>query len=113
MAATPSLRPSRKARNVASRPLGALPVLLEPAAGVPVNGQVEHEDTGGGRPVDLERLLELDVGHKEGLLIGMIHDRKLESRLPPLLPVPRFGGLLGGAPPGLVVAVPPNRLLEA
>lgn len=37
----------------------------------------------------------------------------LAGGLPPLGGVPRLGGLLGRAPPGLVVAVPADRLREA
>ena len=38
---------------------------------------------------------------------------KSDENLLPLRGVSRLGGLLGGAPPGLVLAVPGNRLREA
>lgn len=79
--------------------LGALPVLLEPAARVAVDGEVddlEAHDAGLG---DGEVLLECDVCHVSPLLLA-------------LCAVTGLGGLLGGAPPGLVLHVPVDRLLE-
>ena len=73
--------------------LGALPVLLEPAARVAVDGEVDDLQApdaglGGG-----EFLLECDVCHVSPLLLA-------------LCAVAGLGGLLARAPPGLVLHVP-------
>ena len=80
--------------------LGALPVLLEPAARVAVDGEVDDPEAldaghGGG-----EFLLECDVCHVSPLLLA-------------LGAVPGLGGLLGRAPPGLVGHVPVDGGPEA
>ena len=81
--------------------LGALPVLLEPAARVAVDGEVDDfqpVDAGLG---DGETLLKCDVSH---------------FALPLLLAlraVAGLGGLLGRAPPGLVGDVPVDGGLQA
>ena len=80
--------------------LGALPVLLEPAAGIAVHRQVEHEHPGDVRALRLELLLEFE--------------RHLAS--PSLLALRLVLGLgrgLRGAPPSLVGAVPLDSLLQA
>ena len=81
--------------------LGALPVLLEPAARVAVDGQVDDLQAPDAGLGDGEVLLECDVCH---------------NSIPSLLPlgaVARLGGLLGRAPPGLVGHVPVDGGLEA
>ena len=81
--------------------LGALPVLLEPAARVAVDGQVDDREALDPGPGGGEFLLECDVCHVS---------------LPFLLPlraVAGLGGLLGRAPPGLVGHVPVDCLLQA
>ena len=78
--------------------LGALPVLLEPAARVAVDGQVDDLEAPDAGLRHGEVLLECDVCH---------------VFLPFLLPlraVAGLGGLLGRAPPGLVGHVPVDRL---
>ena len=45
------------------RLLGALPVLLEPAAGVAVHGKVEHQHPGDVGALGLQLLLELELRH--------------------------------------------------
>ena len=80
--------------------LGALPVLLEPAARVAVDGEVDDPEAldaghGGG-----EFLLECDVRHVSPLLLA-------------LGAVPGLGGLLGRGPPGLVGHVPVDGGPEA
>ena len=80
--------------------LGALPVLLEPAARVAVDGQVDDLEAPDAGLRDGEVLLECDVCH---------------NSIPSLLPlgaVAGLGGLLCRAPPGLVLDVPVDRLLE-
>ena len=97
----------------------ALPVLLEPAAGVPVHGQVEHEHPGDVRLGRGQLLLEFERHADAFLVVGA--RRRLGgapvvacgSGLLPLGGVPRLGGLLGRAPPGLVVAVPGYGLGQA
>ena len=79
--------------------LGALPVLLEPAARVAVDGEVDDLQAPDAGLVDGEVLLECDVCHVSPLLLA-------------LRAVPGLGGLLGGAPPGLVVDVPVDGGLE-
>lgn len=81
--------------------LGALPVLLEPAARVAVDGEVDDLEAPDAGLGDGEVLLECDFSH-----------RSLPSLLP-LCAVAGLGGLLGGAPPGLVGHVPVDRLLQA
>ena len=81
--------------------LGALPVLLEPAARVAVDGQVDDPEALDAGLGDGEVLLECDVCHLS---------------LPLLLPlraVAGLGGLLGRAPPGLVGDVPVDGGLQA
>lgn len=73
--------------------LGALPVLLEPAARVAVDGEVDDLQAPDAGLVDGEVLLECDVCHVSPLLLA-------------LRAVPGLGGLLGRAPPGLVGDVP-------
>lgn len=73
--------------------LGALPVLLEPAARVAVDGEVDDLQAPDAGLVDGEVLLECDVCHVSPLLLV-------------LRAVPGLGGLLGRAPPGLVGDVP-------
>ena len=80
--------------------LGALPVLLEPAARVAVDGEVDDLEAPDAGLGDGEVLLECDVSHVS---------------LPSLLalrPVPGLGGLLGRAPPRLVLDVPVDGGLE-
>ena len=79
--------------------LGALPVLLEPAAVVAVHGKVEHQHPGDVGVLGLQLLLELELRHAAPLLALRL--------------VARLGGRLGRAPPGLVVAIPPDGLPEA
>ena len=78
----------------------ALPVLLEPAAVVAVDGELHHLEPG-----------DAGLGHDELLLeVEFCHCR------PPLLPlglVAGLGGLLGRAPPGLVGDVPVDGGPEA
>ena len=81
--------------------LGALPVLLEPAARVAVDGEVDDLQALDAGLGDGEVLLECDVCH---------------NSIPSLLPlgaVAGLGGLLGRAPPGLVGHVPVDGGLEA
>ena len=81
--------------------LGALPVLLEPAARVAVDGEVDDLEALDAGLRDGEVLLECDVCH---------------NSIPSLLPlraVAGLGGLLGRAPPGLVGHVPVDGGLEA
>lgn len=81
--------------------LGALPVLLEPAARVAVDGQVDDLEAPDAGLGDGEVLLECDVCH---------------NSIPSLLPlcaVAGLGGLLGRAPPGLVLDVPVDGLFQA
>ena len=81
--------------------LGALPVLLEPAARVAVDGEVDDHEAPDAGLGDGEVLLECDVCH---------------LTLPSLLPlraVAGLGGLLDGAPPGLVGDVPVDGGLQA
>ena len=73
--------------------LGALPVLLEPAARVAVDGEVDDLEAPDAGLRDGEVLLECDVCHVSPLLLA-------------LRAVPGLGGLLGRAPPGLVGDVP-------
>ena len=80
--------------------LGALPVLLEPAARVAVDGQVDDLEAPDAGLRDGEVLLECDVCHVSPLLL-------------PLGAVAGLGGLLGRAPPGLVGHVPVDGGLEA
>lgn len=80
--------------------LGALPVLLEPAARVAVDGEVDDLQAPDAGLGDGEVLPECDVCHRS------------TPSLLALGPVPGLGGLLGGAPPGLVGHVPVDRLLE-
>ena len=79
--------------------LGALPVLLEPAARVAVDGEVDDLQAPDAGLVDGEVLLECDVCHVSPLLLA-------------LRAVPGLGGLLGRAPPGLVGDVPVDGGLE-
>lgn len=81
--------------------LGALPVLLEPAARVAVDGEVDDLEALDAGLGDGEVLLECDVCH---------------NSIPSLLPlcaVAGLGGLLGRAPPGLVGDVPVDGPLQA
>ena len=80
--------------------LGALPVLLEPAARVAVDGQVDDLEAPDAGLGDGEVLLECDVCHVSPLLLA-------------LRAVAGFGGLLGRAPPGLVGDVPVDGGPEA
>lgn len=80
--------------------LGALPVLLEPAARVAVDGEVDDLQAPDARLGDGEVLLECDVSHVSPLLL-------------PLRAVAGLGGLLGRAPPGLVLDVPVDGGLQA
>ena len=80
--------------NAELRHLRALPVLLEPAARVTVDGQVENLQALNPGLGDGELLLKTNLRHDSPLL--------------PLLRVPGLGGRLRGAPPVLVVAVPPD-----
>ena len=80
--------------------LGALPVLLEPAARVAVDGEVDDLEALDAGLRDGEVLLECDVCHVSPLLLT-------------LRAVTGLGGLLGRAPPGLVGDVPVDRLLQA
>lgn len=80
--------------------LGALPVLLEPAARVAVDGEVDDLEAPDAGLGDGEVLLECDVSHVSPLLL-------------PLCAVPGLGGLLGRAPPGLVLDVPVDGGLQA
>lgn len=73
--------------------LGALPVLLEPAARVAVDDEVDDLEAPDAGLRDGEVLLECDVCHVSPLLLA-------------LRAVPGLGGLLGRAPPGLVGDVP-------
>lgn len=81
--------------------LGALPVLLEPAARVAVDGEAD----------DLEAL-DAGLRHGEVLLECDVCHVTLPSLLA-LCAVAGLGGLLGRAPPGLVLDVPVDRLLQA
>ena len=80
--------------------LGALPVLLEPATRVAVDGEVDDLQAPDAGLGDGEVLLECDVCHASL----------------PLLLAPRavagLGGLLGRAPPGLVGHVPVDGGLQ-
>ena len=99
--------------------LGALPVLLEPAARVAVDGEVDDLEALDAGLGDGEVLLECDVCHvgkapieevgKPGSPRGAVHR---DAVLLALRAVARLGGLLGRAPPGLVGDVPVDRLLE-
>lgn len=80
--------------------LGALPVLLEPAARVAVDGEVDDLEAPDAGLGDGEVLLECDVCHVSPLLLA-------------LRPVAGLCGLLGRAPPGLVLDVPVDGGLEA
>ena len=80
-------------RDAQGAHLGALPVLLEPAARVAVDGEVDDLQAPDAGLVDGEVLLECDVCHVSPLLLA-------------LRAVPGLGGLLGRAPPGLVGDVP-------
>ena len=79
--------------------LGALPVLLEPAARVAVDGEVDDLEALDAGLRDGEVLLECDVCHVSPLLLT-------------LRAVTGLGGLLGRAPPGLVGDVPVDGGLE-
>ena len=79
--------------------LGALPVLLEPAARVAVDGEVDDLEAPDAGLGDGEVLLECDVCHVSPLLLT-------------LCAVAGLGGLLGRAPPGLVLDVPVDGGLE-
>ena len=52
-----------KVRNTQCDHLGTLPVLLEPAAAVAVNGEVHHLEAGDASLLHLKLLLEFDVRH--------------------------------------------------
>ena len=80
--------------------LGALPVLLEPAARVAADGEVDDLQTLDAGLRHGEVLLECDVCHVSPLLLA-------------LGAVPGLGGLLGRAPPGLVGHVPVDGGLQA
>ena len=80
--------------------LGALPVLLEPAARVAVDGEVDDLQAPDAGLGDGEVLFERNVCH-------------VSTHLLPLGAVACLGGLLGRAPPGLVGDVPVDRLLES
>lgn len=86
-------------RDAQGAHLGALPVLLEPAARVAVDGEVDDLQAPDAGLGDGEVLLECDVCHISPLLLA-------------LRAVAGLGGLLGRAPPGLVCDVPVDRLLE-
>ena len=82
------------------RHLGPLPVLLEPAAGVSVDGEVDDPQPLDAGLRHLKVLLELDFRH---------------VALPFLLAlgaIAGLGGLLGRAPPDLVLDVPVDGGLE-
>lgn len=116
--------------------LGALPVLLEPAARVAVDGEVDDLEAPDAGLGDGEVLLECDVCHVGKAPIEEVqvagaragtqgHPHALRPRagaprrgspgfgLLPLGAVARLGGLLGRAPPGLVGHVPVDGGLEA
>ena len=86
-------------RDAQGAHLGALPVLLEPAARVAVDGQVDDHQALDAGLGDGEVLLECDFCHVSPLLLA-------------LRPVPGLGGLLGRAPPGLVLDVPADGGLQ-
>ena len=110
--------------------LGALPVLLEPAARVAVDGEVDDLEAPDAGLGDGEVLLECDVCHvgkapieEVGITGGaragtQDHPHALRPRagaprcgspgcgLLALCAVTGLGGLLGRAPPGLVLDVP-------
>ena len=54
-----------KVRDTQRNHLGTLPVLLEPAATVAVNGEVHHLEAGDASLFYLELLLKFDVRHDE------------------------------------------------
>lgn len=116
--------------------LGALPVLLEPAARVTVDGQVDDLEALDAGLGDGEVLLECDVCHMGKAPIEEVqvagaragtqdHPHALRPRagaprcgspgfgLLPLCAVAGLGGLLGRAPPGLVLHVPVDGGLQA
>lgn len=90
--------------------LGALPVLLEPAARVAVDGQVDDLEAPDAGLGDGEVLLECDVCHVGKAPIEEVG--KPGFGLLALRAVARLGGLLGRAPPGLVGDVPVDGGLE-
>ena len=104
--------------------LRALPVLLEPAAVVAVHRQVEHDQAGDVRPLDLQFLLKIHESHslidirnvpgppRRAVLRPPVAAGRREASLALLL-VPGLGGGLRGLPPGAVLGVPLDGLLES
>ena len=116
--------------------LGALPVLLEPAARVAVDGEVDYLEALDAGLRHGEVLLECDVCHMGKAPIEEVETAKAPARGRRIIPMPcgparaprgavrrdavllalcavaRLGGLLGRAPPGLVLDVPVDRLLQ-
>ena len=99
-------------RDAQGAHLGALPVLLEPAARVAVDGEVDDLEAPDAGLGDGEVLLECDVSHVGKAPIEDVG--KPGAGVRPTAPVRGSGpgGLLWPAPPGLVGGVPVDRLLE-
>lgn len=126
-----------KVRDAQLGHLGALPVLLEPAARVAVDGEVDDLEAPDAGLGDREVLLKCDVCHVGKAPIEEVGKPRAPARgrriipmpcgparaprgagcraggLLPLRAVACLGGLLGRAPPGLVGHVPVDRLLQA
>lgn len=92
--------------------LGALPVLLEPAARVTVDGEVDDLQALDAGLGDGEVLLECDVCHMGKAPIEEVQVAGAPGGLLPLRAVAGLGGILGRAPPGLVGHVPVDGGLE-